>query len=237
MDGITAILSNIKYILLLIIVLLIINFLNPVAASFTRLIDRLAPAPTVEVLSGQTIMSSLRGIGDLITVTSEDHRTIFRVAISQGILNSGAYSADHEAHGVIEAGIDFTRLRSDGLVCGETCVMTVPHPTITRCIITRLRQSDQSLAIGPRDWETLEEIGQFVAIESFIDKVRELRIIEQSKEQTEVLLGELVAGLVGKPVSVVFADHPARLVTGDTCQPTFPDRYLRDEEGDWRRRG
>lgn len=230
----------IKYIVLLFIVWLVISFLQPMADSFSRLLDRLSPEPTVEIISGQTIMSSLRGIGDLITVTSDDHTTEFHVGIREGILGWGSYGADHTAHGIIEASIDFTQLRSSGLVCGDICVMTVPHPTITRCIVTRLRQSEQSLALGWRDWETLEEFAHYQAIEEFINKVQEPEspnrpILDLAKEQTELLLGELVAGLMQKPVDVVFADAPVQLVTGATCQPSFPEEYQRDENGEWRK--
>ncbi len=242
LDSIVAILSSIKYILLLVIVLLIINFLNPLVDSFTRLVDRLSPEPTVEVISGQTIMSSLRGIADLITVTSDDHSTKIHVVINEGILGSFSYSADHTVHGIIEAGIDFRQLRPSGLVCGDICEMTLPHPTITRCIITGLRQSGQSLAIGWRDWETLEEIAHYQAIEEFVKKVLDPEppdrpILDLAKEQIEVLLGELVAGLIGKPVDVVFDNEPANLVTGVTCQPSFPEDFQRGNEGDWHRRG
>ena len=231
----------IKYIMLLIIVWLVISFLRPMADSFSRLLDRLSPEPTVEIISGQTIMSSLRGIGDLITVTSDDHTTKFRVVINEGIINWGYYSAEHTVHGIIEAGIDFRQLRPSGLVCGDICEMTMPHPTITRCIITGLRQSGQSLAIGSRDWETLEEIAHYQAIEEFVKKVLDPEppdrpILDLAKEQTEVLLGELVAGLIGKPVDVVFDKEPANLVTGVTCQPSSFNEYEQDEKGEWRPR-
>ena len=191
-----------------------------------NLLDRLAPPAEANVITSQTIISSLRGIGRLITVTSEPHTANITVGVKKGFWifeNAGSYSADHEAHSIIEAGIDFTKIRADSLRCEQTCTLIVPHPTITNCAITRFWQSNQSLAVGGRDWELLEELGRAQAIQHFIKEVDEQEdIIAKAKENTEIVLGEFVSGLLGKPVHIEFEEEPDELVTGPTCKPDPP---------------
>lgn len=234
MDIIKLIFQNLKYFILLLIVFLIINFLTPVTNSMTNLLDRLAPPSTVEIISSQAIISSLRGIGRLVTVTSEPHYREVHIGLRGGVFGLGSYGADHEAEGIIEAGIDFTRIRSDSLSCEDTCILIIPHPTITNCTITRLKQTEQSFAVGGRDWELLEELGRYEAIRLFIDDVKELGIIDRAKEETEIVIGEFVRGVTGLPVLVQYENEPDTLVTGATC---FPDRTLGwvKEDGEWRR--
>lgn len=237
MEIIKLLFQNLKYAILLFIVYLIINFLTPITNSITNLFDRLAPPATAEVLSSQAIISSLRGIGRLVTVTSDPHFRKVHIGVKQGIwIFDGltSYGADHEAEGIIEAGIDFTRIKSDSLRCEDTCTLIVPHPTITNCTIVRLRQTGQSSAIGRRDWELLEELGRYEAIQLFIDDVTELGILEKAKEETDLVLSEFVSALTGKPVQIQFDDPPAELVNGSTCHPDPPFGWTKSD-GEWSR--
>jgi len=237
MEVIKLLFQNIKYATLLLIVFLVINFLTPISNSITGLLDRLAPPTTAEIVSSQAIISSLRGIGRLVTVTSDTHYRKVHVGIKQGIwIFDGvtSYGADHEAEGIIEAGIDFTRIRSDSLTCEDTCTLIVPHPTITNCTIVRLRQTDQSRAIGGRDWELLEELGRYEAIKLFINDVKELGILEKAKHETELILGEFVSGLTEKSVQIQFDEPPEELVSGSTCRPDPPFGWAKTD-GEWSR--
>ena len=236
MEIIKLLFQNLKYAILLFIVYLMINFLTPIANSVTNLFDRLAPAATAEIVSSQAIISSLRGIGRLVTVTSDPHQREVHIRVMQGFAGLTSYGANHIAEGIIEAGIDFTRIRSNGLRCEDTCTLTVPHPTITNCTITRLRQTEQSFAIGRRDWELLEELGRYEAIQLFIDDVKELDILDKAKEETEIVLGEFVSGITGKLVDVQFESEPDALVTGDTCAPDQPFGWTK-VDGEWSRNG
>lgn len=226
-----------KYGVILLIVYIVINFFTPMTTSLSNLMNRLAPPATADVVSSQAILSSLRGIGRLVTVTSDPHSRNVHVGVKQGIWifdGIGSYGADHLAEGIIEAGIDFTKIRSDSLRCEDTCTLIVPHPTITNCTIVRLRQTEQSNAIGRRDWELLEELGRYEAIKLFIDDVKELGILDNAKEETELILGEFVSGLTGKPVHIEFDDEPDELEYGDTCHPDPPFGWSK-EGGQWSR--
>lgn len=238
MDKLKAAIDLGKYGVILLIVYIVINFITPMATSLSNLMDRLAASPaTAEIMSSQAIISSLRGIGRLVTVTSNPHSRKVYVGIKQGIWifdGLGSYGADHQAEGIIEAGIDFTRIRSDSLRCEDTCTLIVPHPTITNCTIVRLRQTDQSNVIGGRDWELLEELGRYEAIQQFIDDVTELGILEKAKEETDLVLGEFVSALTGKSVRIQFDEAPAKSVTGSTCYPEPPSGWVKND-GEWSR--
>ena len=71
MSLIKLIFENIKYIIVLVIVLLIIQFLTPITNSISNLMDRLAPPASAEIISSQTIINSITGLGKLVTVTVE----------------------------------------------------------------------------------------------------------------------------------------------------------------------
>ncbi len=228
--------ENVRLFIILIIVLVLVWFFSPVKTSFSRFLDWLTPQPpTANVISSGAILSSLRGIGQLVAVTSDDHQRNVRVAISQGIAgipHIGSYSADHEASGIVEAGIDFTKVKGDSLTCGETCTLIVPAPSITNCIITRLRQKDQTLAVGWRDWETLEDLGRYDAIQLFMQDVQEIGILDKAEEQIELMLGEFVSNLLEKPVDVVFEEDD-NIELPHTCQPEQPFGWKKNAEGQW----
>ncbi len=233
MDNIKHLLVIIKYAVILGIVLLIINFLTPISNSLTGLLNRLAPPPTAEVLSSQTIINSLRGIGKLVTVTSDPHYREISVAVKAGFLDSGYYAANHQVEGIIEAGIDFTRVQVDSLQCDNTCTLVVPAPILTNCIIVRIRQTEQSLAIGSRDWELLEELARYKAIRLFIDDVTEIGIFDKAKEETELVLGDFVSNLTGKSVDIVFEDQNEEIELDGTCDAETPFGWTIDSEGEW----
>ncbi|MCY3867667.1 MAG: DUF4230 domain-containing protein [Chloroflexi bacterium] len=229
-------LKIIKYALVLAIVILIINFLTPISNSATSLLNRLAPPPVAEVLSSQTIINSLRGIGKLVTVTSDPHYREITVAVKSGFLDSGYYAASHQVEGIIEAGIDFTKVKVDSLQCDDTCTLVVPAPILTNCIIVRIRQTEQSLAIGARDWELLEELGRHEAIRLFVGDVTEIGIFDKAKEETELALGDFVSNLTGKAVDIVFEDQSEEIELEGTCDPVTPFGWTKDSEGEWIRR-
>ena len=236
MENITHLLKIIKYALILVIVFLIINFLTPVSNSLTGLLDRLAPPPSAKIMTSQTIINSLRGIGELVTVTSDPHHREISVAVKQGILDSGYYAAKHQVEGIIEAGIDFTKINVNSLKCAETCTLVVPAPVLTNCIITRVRQSEQSLVIGARDWELLEEFARIEAISLFVDDVIEIGIFDKAKEETEIALGDFVSNLTGKVAEIVFEDQREEIELEGTCDPNLIFDWEKDSEGEWIRR-
>ncbi|MCY4062651.1 MAG: DUF4230 domain-containing protein [Chloroflexi bacterium] len=234
-NNIQHLLKIIKYGLVLAIVILIINFFTPIGNSVIGLLDRLAPPPVAEVLSSHTIINSLRGIGKLVTVTSDPHYREISVAVKSGFLDSGYYAANHEVEGIIEAGIDFTKVKVDSLQCDDKCTLVVPAPVLTNCIIVRIRQTEQSLAIGARDWELLEELGRHEAIRLFVEDVTEIGIFDKAKEETELALGDFVSNLTGKAVDIVFEDQSEEIELDGTCDLDPPFSWTKDSEGEWSR--
>lgn len=237
MDNVKVLLEIIKFAVILLIVYLMITFLTPISKSASSLLDRLAPPPTAEVHSSQTIINSLRGIGKLVTVTSDPHSREVSVAVKQGILDSGYYAANHKVEGIIEAGIDFTKVKVDSLQCDDTCTLVVPAPILTNCIIVRIRQTKQSLAIGARDWELLEELARYEAIRLFVEDVTKIGIFDKAKEETELALGDFVSNLTGKAVDIIFEDQSEAIEPEGTCDLRSDDfDWIKDSEDEWVRR-
>lgn len=230
--------KNVKSIVTLITVAIIINFLTPISTSISNLLDRLAPSATVDVVSEQAIISSLRGIGKLVTVTSDPHARKVFVSISEGIFDSGYYSANHEVAGIVEAGVDFTKVKSSSLrydTANDAYILIIPAPELTNCIIVKLKQTEHSLHLGLRDWELLEELARHEAIGLFMSDVKEIGILDKAEEETELLLGEFVRNLIDKPVDVIFEEQKSETDLPDTCAPKLPFGWEKDESGAWRR--
>ena len=222
----------------LFIAIVIIQFLTPITTSISNLLDRIALPVTVNTVSDQAIISSLRGIGKLVTVTSDPHNRKVFVSVSEGILDSGYYSANHEVAGIVEAGVDFTKVKSNSLrhdTANDTYILIVPAPELTNCIIVKLTQTEHSLHLGQRDWELLEEFARHNAIELFMKDVKEIGILDKAEEETELLLGEFVRNLIDRPVDIVFEERKDEQGLPDTCNPELPFGWKKGEDGAWSR--
>ena len=230
---------GLKYVVILIIVCQVINFLTPLSDSITNLIDRFSPPASVDVVSNRVIISSLKGIGQLITVTSDEPQFgEVLITIKEGFLDSGYYAANHAVEGFVEAGIDFSKIQQNDLShnsANDSYTLIVPAPYFTNCIIVKLRQKDQSLGIA-KDWELLEELAQYEAIGLFMEKVEEEnKALEKAKDQTENLLGDFIGNLTGKPVDIVFEDPSEEPELGQTCRPEPPFGWEKDANDEWGR--
>ena len=157
---------------------------------------------------------------------------------SEGIFDSGYYGANHEVAGIVEAGVDFTKIKSNSLrhyTANDTYILTVPAPELTNCIIVKLTQTEHSIHLGLRDWELLEEFARHNAIELFMEDVKEIGILDKVEEETELLLGEFVRNLIGRPVDIVFEERKDKQDIPDTCDPELPFGWVKGEDGAWSR--
>ena len=215
--------SILKYSVTLVIGCLIIYSLNPIVTPLANFLNYMASPPTANVVTSRTVINSIKRIGKLITVTSEVHKESVYVSINQGFLNSESYSADHEAIGVIEAGIDFTKVKGDSFYCDDSsCTLILPAPGITHCQIVRFKQMDYSITILQADWQLVEELGRYESVEFFVKDVLEAGILDEAEEETELLLGEFVSDLTGKPVDIIFEEQNDKADLADTCEPEPP---------------
>ncbi|MDE2776204.1 MAG: DUF4230 domain-containing protein [Chloroflexota bacterium] len=200
--------------------------------------DFFFPETTLYVRSPKTIVNSINGIGQLVTVTSELEKLDLRVEIHQGFLNAGYYSASHRAFGAIEAGIDFDAITEDSVRFENGAyTITLPAPSITSCRIEYIDQNQHSLTLLAADWDMVRQIAQAEAIEGFAEEMIEQGILKRAAKETELRLGDFVRELTGKPTRIDFAATEGEPVLPDSCQPYTPSGWGKDENGAWKRTG
>ena len=174
MDIIKLIFENVKYAILLAIALLIIQFLTPVSNSITNLVDRVAPPSTAEIVSSQTIVNSITGLGQLVTVTAETSKVDVFVEVNKG--RPEYYSAHHRSTGVIEAGINFSEIDRDSILydaSGDYYTVLLPSPTITSCRIEDIEQYGWSVTVLQAPWDSVRRLAQYDSLVRFAKDMKE----------------------------------------------------------------
>ena len=143
--------------------------------------DFLFPETAAYVRSPLTIVNSIHGIGQLVTVTSEVYKTDVEVEIKRGVFNFGGYSANHIAIGAVEAGIDFHAINEDSVRYeNDAYILTLPAPVITSCRIEHIDQNQYSYTLLSADWDLVRQIAQAEALEHFAQSMIEEGILERA---------------------------------------------------------
>ncbi len=193
---------------------------------------------SVNVVSSRTIVNSLRGLGQFVTVRGEFAKTDLKVAIHEGLLNSGFHEANHVAVGSIEAGVDISQFSRDNVrydAENGAIHLTLPPPMVTTCNIEHIDQNEHSVTVFQRDWDAVRQLAEFEAIQQFLQDALEGGILEEAKSEIRERLGSFLNSLTGSRVHIDFAEG-ASAALGDTCLPDAPDGWQVDaDSGDWRR--
>lgn len=199
--------------------------------------DVLFPESAAYVRSPITIVNSISGIGQLVTVTSEVAKTDIKVEVQRLPLNLGGYSANHIAIGAIEAGIDFDAITKDSVRIEEdTYVVTLPPPVITSCRIEYIAQNQHSFTLLSADWDTVRQLAQAEALTQFVDEMVEEGILERASEEADLHLGNFVRELTGKQARVEFAARQGEPELPESCQPYTPGGWEKGADGAWKQR-
>lgn len=194
------------------------------------------PETTAYVRSPLVIVNSIRGIGQLVTVTSEIAATNLKVEINEGFLNSGFYSANHVAIGAVEAGINFDAIDENSVRFEDDAyILTLPAPIITSCRIEHIDQNEHSLALFQPDWILVRNLAQHDATVQFARDMIEAGILERAEEETALRMGNFVSALTGKPAHIEFAARDGEAELPRSCQPITPSGWAKTEEGGWKR--
>ena len=195
------------------------------------------PESATYVRSPLTIVNSINGIGQLVTVTSKVAKTDIKVEIHGGILDAGYYSANHFAIGAIEAGIDFDKIDEDSIrVEDDVYILTLPAPVLTSCRIEHIEQNQHSFTLLAADWDMVRQLAQADALVQFVEEMIEFGILERAKEETALRLGDFVRELTGKPARIEFAERAGEPQLPDSFQPYTPSGWMKDADGAWKPR-
>lgn len=198
----------------------------------------LDPPSTVNVVSSRTIVHSLQGLGQLVTVSSEVAKADIQVSVNEGFLNAGSYSAKHVAVGVIEAGIDIAARDKDHVSYDSTAntyTLRLPPPNITSCRIEHIDQYGGSLTILPADWDLLRQLAQHDAIKQFAQDMIEGGILERAKEETTLRMGNFIRALTGSQAHIEYEELDGEAKLPPSCQPDPPSGWVKGEDGAWSR--
>lgn len=203
----------------------------------TPIFDAIGAPATANIVSSRTIVNSVRGLGQLVTVRVELAKTDIQVSIHEGWANSGYHSANHVALGSIEAGIDITEFGKDNLYRpdDQSMVLTLPAPIVTSCNIEHIDQYEYSISLLQKDWDTVRQLAEFQAILKFLEDALEGGILEEAKDEVRYRLGNFVSELTGAQVQIDFEEPADPPVYGDTCYPDPPSGWQKDENGEWGR--
>ena len=196
------------------------------------------PPPTANIVSSQTIVHSLQGLGQLVTVSSEVAKADIQVSVNEGFLNAGSYSAKHVAVGVIEAGIDIATTDKDHVSydsAANAYTLRLPSPNITSCRIEHIDQYGGSLTILPADWDLLRQLAQHDAIVQFAQDMIEGGILERAKEEAALRLGDFIGALTGSQAHIEYEASDGEAKLPPSCQPDPPAGWVKGEDGAWSR--
>ena len=199
-------------------------------------IDFLDPPASANVVSSRTIVNSLRGLGQLVTVRGEFSKTDIEVSIHEGFLDSGYHSANHVALGSIEAGVDITQFERDDITYNSEdggIILNLPAPIITSCNIEHIDQNEYSITVAQKDWDEVRQLAEYDAIMQFRQDALEGGILEEAKAEITHRLGSFINTLTGSPVHIEFEDSDEAMF-GDTCLPDAPAGWEIDADtGEW----
>lgn len=205
---------------------------------FSSVMNFLDPPATVNIVSNRTIVHSLQGLGQLVTVSSEVAKADIQVSVNEGFLNAGSYSAKHVAVGVIEAGIDIATTNKDHVSYDSTAntyTLRLPSPNITSCRIEHIDQYSGSLTLLPADWDLLRQLAQHDAIAQFAQDMIEGGILERAKAEAALRLGDFIGALTGSQAHIEYEASDAEAKLPPSCQPDPPSGWVKGEDGAWRR--
>ena len=185
-----------------------------------------------------TIVTGVQGLGHLVTVKHEVAKTDSKVEIHRGFLNAGYYSAEHDAFGAIEAGINFDEIDVNSVrFQNDAYTLTLPAPVITSCRIEYIDQNEYSFTLLSADWDTVRQIAQAEAMETFAEEMIEAGILERAAEEAAIRIGDFVRHLTGSPADIRFEDRSADLELPDSCKPIAPSGWKKEADGGWKHSG
>lgn len=189
---------------------------------------------TAEVIPSRTIVTSLQPLGQLVSISVEVAKADIGVSVYTGGINLCGHSANHVAQGVIEAGVDITRIEEDSISYNEatdTYTLTLPPPNITSCRIEYIRQYERSggTVVCGADWDAVRLLAQHQALSSFSADTIEGGILSRAERETTMLMQSFVKALTGSEVRVVYSNRDAEVTLPPSCQPQLPSGWTFDE--------
>ena len=175
--------------------------------------------PTPTPIPPAFIIQQMESQAQLVVVKNEITRRSFHVGVDDGLCSHGG---DFTAHGVIEAGIDFDNIDADSVTYDsrrQTYTLKLPATELTSCRIEYIRLVKNSFSMCNPDWDRARTLAEIQVMRDFVDESKEDGLLDEAQENTELILGEFVRNLTGKPVNVEFASLRSAPKLDASCRP------------------
>lgn len=178
------------------------------------------------------IYQHIQEMGQLVVISSELARADIHVGISRGACSHGA---DHAAHAVIEAGVNFGEIDEEDIRYYpeiDTYTLHIPAPNLTSCRMEYIRQYDKSHTWCGVDWDMVRLLGQAQSMQDFVDRAKDNEILDRAEKQTRTLLGSFVNALTGSKALITFLEGYSQAKPPSSCQPEqdIPRGWSYDED-------
>lgn len=195
--------------------------------AFVGLFDRSPQSAVTQ--SSQTIVNSVRPLGQLVSMSAQLAKADINVRIREGFPNLCGFSASHVAVGTIEAGVDLSRITEDDISLNDDILtITLPPAQITSCRIEDIRQYERSATACRVDWDGARRLAQHITINEFYEDAIEGGLLDRASLEATVVLSNFLNLSTGHMVEIQFRDEaPA---TPASCRPQAPDGWSFDEE-------
>ena len=197
--------------------------------------------PTNTPIPPRSIVTGIQTLGELITVRTELAHVDLMVHYPASI--ACAYSANHVARGVIEAGIDLTAIDEDSIqhhFFSNAYTVTAPRPMITSCRIEYFRQYDKRGGGGmicfANDWQDMSDIGRHLAMNHFVQAALEGGVLAKAEQQASIVLRNFIGDVTNSRVDIEFEEAAEEPMIPDSCQLEPPLDWEKDPSGAWIRR-
>ena len=208
--------------------------------SFNDTVNRIAnifnfelnPPATARVVSSQSIVNSVRPLGQLVSLDVQVAKANIRVSVREGFQNVCGRTAEHVATASIQAGINLNSLTDGDVFHDEetdTVRVTVPYPQLTGCYIQHIDQYWRNTSTCGTAWDNLRQLAQYTAVYDFRDEAIEGGILERAATEAERTLANFLQLATGRNVLVEFAanENPVLPVS---CRPDPPSAWEYNEE-------
>lgn len=153
----------------------------------------------------------------------------FHIGVNSGLCS---YGGDFTAQGAIEAGLNLTDLEGKSVVYDaetQTYSLLLPSPQLTTCDISYIRLVNVDFTVCPVDFDILRLLAEVHVMDTFIDRALEGGIIDEAKEQSSLIMEDLVHTFTGKQVISEFETESGKPNMDESCEPSVSDSWIFDE--------
>ncbi len=213
-----------------------LNTLGGIWDSITSIFD--SEPTTATVTSTQTVVNSVRPLGQLVSVSAQLAKADISVSVRQGFQNSCGHSANHVAQGTVEAGVNLNGLTEESVIfdaANDTYTIMLPQPQLTSCRMDFISQYDRSTTVCGTNWDNVRQLAQYEGLLDFRDDSIEGGILDRARADAELTLSNFLSLATNQSVVIAFTENDG-IVFPPSCTPEMPENWVYNEESDsWSR--